>query len=769
MTHLTYWYGEFNDLRSAYSFQKTSQLIPYEKGMQKTETKLQTIKKKRESSKKLSSKEHNFVKGFEEMERDRSKDPTERCGYVESNFYEEYHIFLGDEKEATPTEEKPKTEKPPKAKSASKPKITKKKKEKIKKAKDETPTVEQTTEGSGKAEAAKDAETPKPKKKTVKKKKANDTIETSRPKKKAKSGEGDDQDLKIPKKIAKKPKKVEKESLIVENIDAVAPRKGDDGPTGEPAKLEIPIPEERRLSAYEEMILLGDVSSHSEKDDGSLLEDDLSDSADEDYGEDSKAKASKKKAPKKKTAKIPKGPAKSKEPPKKKAQKTKVKVEKPVAKGEKSATNDLKKQLKKEQRKFQKCETQYLPLLRRWDKAIGYENVAELSRIYEELLTCMEDFTASFIVEYSMSDLMKRSKGYNNDLRKQVLGKFKAIYAKKKDEEPKGFTPVKESERYALPQKRAEIPTEGPGISKATKLSKDIKNEEDVVNTPNVPDTSQEVPMKSLSSSKSRSSGSNKDLASLSESKSSNSGSNKDLTSLSASKPHKNSSNKDLAALSAIKPRKSSSNKDLAALPSSKKSESKPEPSSQKQNASTGKQERKRFSLGKLMRAGSSTPTPDNTGTKAPSSLEKSSAPPSKSSTNNPSNPIWIIQVVSKEDYSNDNRTFGLEFLQQAALYVPGNKAISYDAIARNIERAIYNWSVGNSNDQSVKREKDRWNDYWNKIHDLAACIAGKRKGGTLAKMIGDGKFSSPDELIRLDDDDLWSSFQSEPLSNFST
>ena len=67
-----------------------------------------------------------------------------------------------------------------------------------------------------------------------------------------------------------------------------------------------------------------------------------------------------------------------------------------------------------------------------------------------------------------------------------------------------------------------------------------------------------------------------------------------------------------------------------------------------------------------------------------------------------------------------------------------------------------------------MKTEEERWNDYWNKIHDLAACIGGKRKDGTLAKMIGDGKFATPDELVGLDDDDLWSSFQGLPLPNFS-
>lgn len=716
--------------------------------MQQTEKKLRTIKKKRESGKKLSSKEHNFVKGFEEMERDRSKDPTERYGYVESNFYEEYHIFLGQENQETIPEEKPKKEKL-KSKPTPKLKTAKTKKNKIKKVKDDIQHTVQPITDLDKEEAVEDVEKPKAKKKTTKKKKADTTMEAPRPKKKAKSDEGDKLDLKIPKKA----KKVEKE-IQIEKIDiSTAPKKEEEEQV-KTVEIVNP-PEERRLSAYEEMLALGDVSSHGETDDGSILEDDLSDSADEDYVDEPKAKATKKKAPKKKTAKTPKGPVKSKEPPKKKAQKTKVKVEKSVDKGEKSGANDLKKLLKKEQRKFEQCETEFLPLLKRWDKAIGDENVSELTKIYNELLTCMEDFTAPFIVEYGMSDLMKRSKGYNNELRKQVLGKFKAIYNKKKDEAPKGFKPVKESERYVpaeLKIKTTSEEVETPKSAKITKLKKDTKNEDEVINTPKVSDTSQKAPTKSSSST------------SLSHS----SGSNKDLTSLSINVPRKSSSNKDLTSLSVStgKPRKSSSNKDLTSLSSAKSrtSDAKPEPSSQKQNASAVKQERKTFSLGKLMRAGSSTSQPGSVGTKVPASVSDTSTLPPKSATKNQSNPLWIIQVVSKEEYLNDNRAFGLEFLQQAVLYVPGNKSISYNAIARNIESAIHNWSVANSDGSTKKQE----NDYWNKIHDLAASIAGKRQAGTLAKMIGDGKFSTPDELICLGDDDLWSSFQGAQLTNFS-
>ena len=739
MTHLTYWYGESGDLRSAYTFQKTSQLIPYEEGMEMTEKKLKGIKKKSEDGKKLMKKDAKFVEGFKEMERDRSKDPTERYGYVVSNFLEEYHVLIEEGNDAT--KENPTKKEKVKTKSTSKSKNAKLKKKKIiKKMKESTQTDKQMKEDPGKLEVDKDGETPKSKKKTTKKrtKKEYNTIEKSRPKKKAKKGEGDDQYLKIP----GVPKHLKKENGMDGKDGEAGPAKECDEMAGGVAKIE-----ETRLSAYEEFKALGDVSSHGETDDGSIDMDDLSDDdpADQDYVEETKAKALKKKTPKKK-AKTPKDLLKSKEPLKKK-----------VEREEKKSASELKLQklFKKEQRKFQKCEIEYLPLLRHWDKAIGEKNIPRLTKIYEELLICMEEFSAPFILEYGMNDLMKRSKGYNNELRRQVLKKFKTIYEKMHEEVPEGFKAKKKAEKNVSVEKKTAKVVEEADNSKATLLTKNKQSSEEVGSTTSVSQKPQEVPVTSSSSSKSR----NSDL-------------NKDIDSLSTRKARNSDSNKDLASLSTNKPRNSDSNRDITTEPSSqklKKIESKLEPSSLKLKLYTGKSEKKRFTLGNLMRAGSSSSQSGNGGKKLLSSVDESSTLPSSRSTKkNQSNPTWIIQVASNENYSDENRTFGLEFLQQAALYISGNKAVNYDAIARNIESAVYSWSMRNLNILSVKQDGEHWNNYWNKIHDLAACIGGKRQGGTLAKMISDGKFATPDELVCLDDNDLWNSFKGLPLSNFS-
>lgn len=161
--------------------------------MKKTEKKLNSLKQKRAAGKKLTKKELSVIKGFEEMERDRVKKSMERSGYVDSSFFEEYHILAGEETEAK-TEDLPKKEKSKKEKSKSKttpkPKSPKAKKNKVKKAKISTAIDEQTKQDSGELEVVKDVKKTKTKKKTPKKRiqKEDVAAETSRPKKKAKRG-----------------------------------------------------------------------------------------------------------------------------------------------------------------------------------------------------------------------------------------------------------------------------------------------------------------------------------------------------------------------------------------------------------------------------------------------------------------------------------------------------------------------------------------------------------------------------------------------------
>jgi hypothetical protein len=681
--------------------------------MKKTEKKLKTIQQKHDSGRRLNVKELKFKKSFEEMNSDRAKDPTERYGYVESNAMEEYYVMPGEAK-VEKTEDGGKKQKS-KTKTSSDTKNGKKNKRTKKTTKDSTSTGKQTTTDSGKLEVAEKDEASEPKKKTAKKrgKKSDGSTETSRPKKKVKNSNSDKKDSKAPAKS--KVKNTKKENGIDEKDDTTSSGKGE-----HVTIVKTPKVEERRLSAYEEFVALGDVSSHGETDDDSIKMDDMEsdeDLADKDYVEKPKALAKKtqKKTPKlqKSSSKVKKltkkeSSAKSKDPPKKKVQKTKVKIENAAAKEENGALN-LKKLIKKEQRKFHDCEIKFLPLLRRWEKAISDKNEMQLSQIYEELLTCMEHFTAPFIVEYGMNDLMKRSKGYNNELRKQVLSKFKAIYIKKKDEVPKGFKATKESQKYVSPDIKAETTEEEVEHQKASKIPDGKQNSSKTSGATDISQTPQDTPVPIKKEEI----------------------------------PH-------------VMPGPSSQKQ--------RKQEIKLESSSQKQSVSVKKPEMKRkFSLGNLMRTGSSTSQSGGASAKK----DESSQLTPRSSKDVQNNPSWTIKVEADVFSSNENRSFGLEFLEQAAMDIPESKTTNYEAVARNIEVAIYKWSGGICNGESKNQEEERWNKYWTKIHDLAACISGKRQDGTLAKMICDGKFASPDELVCLDDDDLLCSFQGLPLPKF--
>jgi len=752
MTHLTYWYGQFNELNNAYSFQKTSQLLSYELGMKKTEKKLATIVQKQNSGKKLNSKEINFMNGFDEMEADRGKDPSERSGYVNHDFLEEYHMLPGEvqkrkqKKEGTEGKEKEKTRTKTKQKSDSAEGTIKKKK--IKKGKKSTLEEKEVTTGKGTQELVENGEKLKPKKKLLKKrsKKADILTEASRPSKKTKSSGTDDNNPKISGELSEE--SIEKEAEKQEEANEKKSLNiGDDVQKGTTEDKD----KDERPSAHEEFAELDEISSHGDTDDDSLKMDDLDDSEDEVYMPEKKSKATKKKLVKKKS-KSEDLPAKAKEPPKKKTQQTKTKIDKSVVKGEKKSTIklNLKKLHRKEQRKFHECEIEYLPLLNRWEKAITNKDVKRLSKIYDELLTTMQNFTAPFIEEYSMSDLLKRSKGFDNDKRAIVRSKFKTVYKEKRAVVPQNFKAIKEAEKYISPDVKTEPATKlATAIQeKETALQpeseKDGHNLKTGTNTKNVPDIPNDAPTPVIPKLTKKF----QSCASDAETSRPPSPANKQIQpSTKVSRPT-SPTEKEIQKSAKV---------------------SRPTSPTQKQVQPSAKVEkRKTFSLGKLMRPPSSSSSLGSVGTKVIAPSEEISGVASQPSKKSQTSPTWTIETVSNADYSNTTREFGVEFLQQAAQYIPESKSVNRNAMSQNLETAIYNWSTGKVNGKSRKPEEDaegRWKDkYWNKVHDLAASISGKRKRGTLAGMIAEGKFSTPEQLVGLSDDELWCSFQGSPL-----
>ena len=152
------------------------------------------------------------------------------------------------------------------------------------------------------------------------------------------------------------------------------------------------------------------------------------------------------------------------------------------------------------------------------------------------------------------------------------------------------------------------------------------------------------------------------------------------------------------------------------------------------------------FSLGNLFKPAS---RETKTKTKAVRQSISSSQKPQQQSF-----PAWLGEATLKELPPDKGREFALEFLQQAAPFIPPSKHVDHDAVARSLEFAIYSWA----------NESPVGDKYWNKIHDIVASISGNRKVGTLAKLIGEGRFDKPGELMRLSDDDLLSSFEGRPL-----
>merc|ERR1711957_225144 len=161
-----------------------------------------------------------------------------------------------------------------------------------------------------------------------------------------------------------------------------------------------------------------------------------------------------------------------------------------------------------------------------------------------------------------------------------------------------------------------------------------------------------------------------------------------------------------------------------------------------------------------------SSPHPGFGGEDLPSSSGgESSTIPLQSTKQNLTVPSWTSQAMLTETPPNENRLFGLEFLQQGIPCIPENKNVNHNAIAHNLELAIYKWSTSDFNERNThhgicknknhknNESEESWVDqYWSKIHDLVACISGKRLEGTVAGMIAAGKFASPEKLICLSD-----------------
>ena len=121
-------------------------------------------------------------------------------------------------------------------------------------------------------------------------------------------------------------------------------------------------------------------------------------------------------------------------------------------------------QILQEQTKFRYCEDQFLPLIRRWEKAIEGQDSKKLTKIYKQLLlppfghdddagdggdgndnNKLKLFTAPFCEEYDIKELLRDSKYFVSDknLKKLVIDTFARMYGMSKRITPIGFKPRK--------------------------------------------------------------------------------------------------------------------------------------------------------------------------------------------------------------------------------------------------------------------------------------------------------------------------------------
>eukprot|EP00339_Tiarina_fusa_P000689 CAMPEP_0117006428 /NCGR_PEP_ID=MMETSP0472-20121206/6659_1 /TAXON_ID=693140 ORGANISM="Tiarina fusus, Strain LIS" /NCGR_SAMPLE_ID=MMETSP0472 /ASSEMBLY_ACC=CAM_ASM_000603 /LENGTH=939 /DNA_ID=CAMNT_0004707889 /DNA_START=241 /DNA_END=3060 /DNA_ORIENTATION=- len=421
--------------------------------------------------------------------------------------------------------------------------------------------------------------------------------------------------------------------------------------------------------------------------------------------------------PKAKTTKKKK--AERKQPPKKKATKAKVKkkeiekVEMPTKVKRTASQAKLKKQ---EQSIFEECEINFLPLICKWEIALQREDAATLDSIYEDVTAIVGEFSAAFIEEYGLPSLIKKSKMVRDTSgRKKLFQCLKDSYVSKKDSKPIGFKPKKMKDKEEVMKEVMEqlaVPASAPQ-DEDKETGEDHGSDSHSVEDLQAKKESTHIPFEAV---------------------------------------EKPPPLENLAEVTASPSIKRSGSLENVSLPDTKETPVNVPAPHEKRETPIKTERKKKFSLGSLMRPASS----------APKSASKSNPTKQVSSSAQPSQqkkmPTWISQTsaVSPDD---QNRSYALEFFRQAAPFIPQSKYVNYDAVALALEAAVYEWAEGRGN--------TLWLDkYWEKVHEIVASISGKQeKAGTIASLIAEGRFQSPNEIVQLPDDVYIDSFEGRPVS----
>jgi hypothetical protein len=350
-----------------------------------------------------------------------------------------------------------------------------------------------------------------------------------------------------------------------------------------------------------------------------------------------------------------------------------------------SRRDQRKKDIKKHQKDFAICEVKHFDTLETWKVAIQAEDADKVSDILGAFLTEVEAIPASFIEGYQLPALMKSSKALlkktdskDLDSYHDVWRRMKATYEEGKAKIPIGFKANKRK----------------PTTTPVTKHGK-----EKIIVT-----------------------------------------ASREKTPASAIKSEKLQDAEDLPSSQEV-PNIPIPRRDVSAMDESVKKESDLK-AANPVRTSLPKPERKKFTLGSLMRPNSKDAVAQDSSVSVHGS-GRASATKTKQS------PSWVIGSCALEVPVDSDRSMALDFLREMATHFPPGK-LTVETFALSLEAAIFQWASS----------KDDWqDDYWEKVHCLVAAIAGKRGQGSLMRFVMEGYFTAPKELVLLPDHILADSF----------
>jgi len=112
--------------------------------------------------------------------------------------------------------------------------------------------------------------------------------------------------------------------------------------------------------------------------------------------------------------------------------------------------------------------------------------------------------------------------------------------------------------------------------------------------------------------------------------------------------------------------------------------------------------------------------------------------------------PIWITTYPKTPRVeTNIDRQLAMNFFTDACSCLPeDNNKVDPDSIARALEDTLFT------------TYEDSSTIYWERVHDICAAIAGKKKAGSLAQKIVNGEYNSAFDVIKIPRSILFKSFE---------